>query len=215
MEQKPKVLIIGSKGNIGRRYVSIMQTYNIDGYEYDIINIKESVHDLIDKSTHVLIATPPESHVHYINLALSKGKYVLCEKPISYNLDDIKYLHNHPNKDKLNMVCNWIFLPQYDIILQPNSYTIEYNWFYYGKNAWDLIQPLYLSHTFTYHSYPLFSVKVDNEMFTQQDFNYSYLKMIKAWLGKRELLWGIDDIEKSHIKMHDRVSLKTFLKKYV
>jgi 1,5-anhydro-D-fructose reductase (1,5-anhydro-D-mannitol-forming) len=57
----------------------------------------------------VYIATPPKTHVQYASLALDYKKAVLCEKPLSVNLEDAKALVKKANDSKLPNAVNFPF----------------------------------------------------------------------------------------------------------
>ena len=61
---------------------------------YPKIQIAQSAEELVsfDDINLVYIATPPSTHVEYSELALEMGKPVLCEKPLSVNLEEARGL---------------------------------------------------------------------------------------------------------------------------
>ncbi len=60
--------------------------------KYDLECMNGAFEDFLDKVDAVYIASPHETHYDYAKRALSKGKYVLCEKPLAFTKDKAKEL---------------------------------------------------------------------------------------------------------------------------
>ena len=183
-----KVCIIGNCGNMGRRYSAILNNLNVDFCGVDI-------NETIPKTSHYIIATPTKAHLESIPLC-ENAETILCEKPIAKRNTFPLWF-----PDNVRMVCNWAFLgkPQYT----PGQNTVIYNYFRTGADGfwWDLIQPLYLATTITAsNTSPVFECVINDRAYTQRDFDFSYIRMIEAWLKDPTTLWGKKEIIESHNK---------------
>ena len=195
-----KVLVLGSAGNMGRRYCSILKYCGIDHVGIDLgPNYLAG-----DGITHVLIATPISEHYRNIKGLLEKtsGLSILCEKPICKEIDQILELQkiSKETKTPIYMVNNWRFILGRWRILQPENNCISLDYYNTGKDGdWDLIQSIYLSRGMPNikRSSPVYDCSVNGTMITQHNFDLSYVAMIRAWLDIPQLMWTLDDAIKA------------------
>ena len=70
---------------------------------YGIETVYKEVEDLFEDSQVdiIYIATPHNTHIHYLRKALAAGKHVLCEKSITLNSKELEEVfgevHTRPN----------------------------------------------------------------------------------------------------------------------
>ncbi len=82
----------------------IKKKYKINTYRNYFSMLRENRVDLI------VIATPDETHIKILKEVVSfKPKIVLCEKPISNNLKDIKKIISLYKKNKIHLLVNYSF----------------------------------------------------------------------------------------------------------
>ena len=111
--------IVGA-GRIARRFVSearrvsgveISSVYDIDEYasanlvsDLDLDSSAESFDQLLDTCNAVYIATPHETHYDYARRALSAGKHVLCETPLTLSLRESSELYALADRRMLTLL---------------------------------------------------------------------------------------------------------------
>jgi len=196
-----KVLVIGSKGNMGRRYMAILKHLGIEceGFDTDVsVHIGGESYKLkwmLPDTTYdrAIIACPTEHHLEYCTRLEVP---MLCEKPISTNSEAIKQLSGD-----ISMVNNWAFLlPK---VLKPESCSIVYNFYNTGNEGkWDLIQPLYLSNgNFEIkRDSPVFRLTINSYMINMEMVQASYVKMVENWLEDKNM-WNLSMAYDAHKKV--------------
>ena len=85
--------------------------FNVEAF----ININQALKKY--KVDLVIISTPTKTHATMINLLIEKSniKYILCEKPLSYNYDQIKSILNEIKRKRIKIFVN------YYRYFEPNS----------------------------------------------------------------------------------------------
>lgn len=79
--------------------------------EYPHIQVADSAHSLIaqDDVDVVYIATPPSAHIEYAHLAMDYHKAVLCEKPLSVDIDAAQHLVNRAKSLNIQNGLNFMY----------------------------------------------------------------------------------------------------------
>lgn len=150
------VLIIGGHGNMGRRYIEILSKMrcvkNISIYDQDdyITDLHYNRLDkVIESNDFIIITTPTDLHGLYLTRALDKNKKVLCEKPITKELDELRSILNHENIKNFRMVNNWEYAFKEAVSRneQASSEDTIYNYHHSGNDGlgYDCIQLIYLA----------------------------------------------------------------------
>lgn len=207
-----KVLVIGSKGNMGRRYCAILKYL---GVEYEGVDMEWNPRLTTEGYTHAIIATPTYVHGESIFLCSEFVKHILCEKPISKSIESIKHCMNIGATDftDIRMVCNWKYALGNR---EPGDVDIHYSNYNTGKDGtgWDCIQLIYLANNLEVNTdTPFFSCRAthpnaanykldesDFDIITLADIEQSYITMIKNWLeidGRTNELWDLEDALKA------------------
>jgi len=136
-----RVLVIGSRGNMGRRYMAILKYLGVETIGMDI-DQPQNKYVGFDRA---IIATPSENHFYWCKFFTNERKPFLCEKPVVTNLLQMRMLVDNNLVSWGRMVCNWAFVnPD---ILKPESNQVQYSNYNTGKDglAWDCIQLIYLA----------------------------------------------------------------------
>lgn len=188
---KPKTLIIGGNGSIGRRYQAISRHL---GERYDVFDqVGSGAFDLkkvyLDGFRRAIIASPTETHVGYCDRLVAAGVPFLCEKPLSQSVEDCERL---VSKDGF-VVNNYAFLTQ-KYSYRPH---LKYDYFHTGKDGilWDCAQIIYLDpHAEIRTESPFWNFKVDYQWVSYRDLEQSYVDMIRAFLADNvRRLWTLED----------------------
>lgn len=193
-----KVLVVGYLGNMGRRYVSVLNYLNVKWVGLDIYE-NPTLEKLYEPISHIIIATPTDTHIgmirhcrwHYPNLP------ILCEKPVSKNLDELIDLPMW-----LYMVNNYCYMPIDLTFKGPTSY----NYYKSGDDGlyWDCIQLIGLANgndiTLSNTS-PVWECQILGQRISAEWIDRSYISMVQDFLGKRDKVWGTPKIRLVHEKV--------------
>jgi len=148
-----KILIVGSKGNMGRRYVAICKYLGQEVLRCDLHNEKEIYDNAEFKADRCIIATPIDSHIKWCEWCVKHSIPFLCEKPISKDVSEIRKLKELCDQAKIDgrMVSNWRFLIPGTVATRVGKIFLDY--YNTGKDGfWDLIQPVYLCDEFVFYN---------------------------------------------------------------
>jgi predicted dehydrogenase len=90
---------------------SVVAAYDLNPGNESQVKMVADATDLLQSETIdlVYIATPPKTHVQYASLALDHKKAVLCEKPLSVNLEDAQTLVRKAKDSNLPNAVNFPF----------------------------------------------------------------------------------------------------------
>jgi hypothetical protein len=206
-----KVGIIGSEGNMGRRYAAICKHLGFDSVGYDPM-LKDSVWDgfFTDRSlSHIIITSPTDQHLTnlmMLRLGVHKHTPILCEKPIAKASDEY-------NKELMtNLVClsertfmvnNYSFT---DLIPDHEGVT-SYDYCCSGRDGlnWDCIQLIYLARGEWHlrNESPVWQCQINGQWVHRSSVDFSYIRMMKTFLvpfpGPN--LWGPEAILSAHKKV--------------
>jgi hypothetical protein len=209
-----KILLIGSKGNMGRRYAACLSYLGVDFQGIDVGEKSWSDYD------RVIIASPTETHLELMEKYRSMGVPYLVEKPIRKGLFILPKKYQ-PSDERI--VCNWHFAINHvladnrDIMVKGET-RIEYDCYNTGKDgtAWDCIQLIHLAGpkniTIKTES-PVMTCRVYTErnpkgyLITSRDIEESYVAMISAWIQSPEMLWGMDEALRAHEEVIEYIHL--------
>lgn len=198
-----KVLVCGSLGSMGRRYVAILRYLREEVIEADIGDPWWEW-----EFDRVIIATPTDRHSSDIRIAITKGKPTLCEKPITQDTETVRALAFEAAASGVDvrMVSNWRFAINLalmcangnrGLVAIDQEMALEYSYYDSGKDGffWDTIQLIMLAGKFKYdRNRPAFEAKVDGLDVTLEHIHASYVLMISEWLyGDKGKLWSLAD----------------------
>lgn len=205
-----KVCILGSSGNMGRRYAAICSMFNIPWYPCDPAS-RTGDGWMSDEWTHFIIASPTEKHLGDLlkirTYQKTKRRPVLCEKPIlmADNLGALAALQAvvemHP---ETYMVNNYAFVDYYD--LNPGNTHTLYDFYQSGPHgpSWDCIQLIYLAQAgiALQNVSPVWFAQINGRVVNRSSIDTSYCDMVRAFVNDRdEQLWGPEKIVEAHRKV--------------
>ena len=182
-----KILILGIKGSMGRRYRAILDYLKVDYDGIDLHN-EATMQERLRTSTHVIIATPTDTHYSYI-CKLAGQMYsgpVLCEKPITKNLEELKHIYDQ----RIDVTM----MNQYIHMIAPSdtqSGVSGYNFFHHGNDGlvWDCIQIIGLAKGRLYlrEEFPTWLCQINGEFLSKDTVDKAYVTFVKGWLyGERQ-----------------------------
>lgn len=192
------IMVIGGKGNMGQRYCAILRHL---GIKYSTIDIEDKdqlfKRDLADG---FIVATPTKNHIKMIYDLAQYNKPILCEKPISTNVESLlPFLETMRRQDlNLQMVNQYAYMPLGD----GEGFT-EYNYFKHGGDglAWDCLNILGLANGEVHlgDDSPIWRCTINGKKLSIADMDNAYINMVANWVGNPED--NIDYIEHAHRKV--------------
>lgn len=196
------IILAGYRGNMGRRYASILNHLEIPwiGTEHGGVvwdnRAGEQVSELptLTKFHSIIIATPTFSHMTLIKKYRHLGVPMLCEKPITFDLDDIKVL------DLLGVEVAMV--NQYKFIYGQEGQGND-TWYEYYKSgadglAWDCISLIALAEEKPYLSNksPVWSAGINGKSLNISAMDYAYINMLEEWIANPK--GDLEYIEMAH-----------------
>lgn len=200
-----KVLVLGCMGNMGRRYTAILDHL---GVEHEGIDILSSHMPAKLDFTHVIIATPTDTHLEMLSAYSTTGLKILCEKPLSTDRFDAlesTLLTCTTNDTEVYMVNNYEYLTDriYDDDLHDST---KYNYYNSGKDGliWDCIQLFRLrKHSIRLEAKdPVWHVAINGSHLCREDVDESYFLMIQDFVKDKMPMQSYKEL----VDLHKEVS---------
>jgi hypothetical protein len=181
-----KVAVVGAKGNMGRRYVLILQQY----CDCEVVEIEIDRYRDPSDCDGIIIATPTFAHYDLIKFYAKFGKPILCEKPICKSLDKLKELLALPGID-LSMVNQYAFA-RLDMFGFSETLAYKgktsYNYYSTGKDGlfWDCINIIGLAEYDweIRNDSPVWYCQINGWPINRTEIDISYVEMLKAWTNR-------------------------------
>lgn len=184
---KKHVFIYGCEGSMGKRYRAILEHL---GHSWAGTDPKIGVswgftatdHDGADG---IIVATPTDTHTGILDSLLHCGKPILCEKPITKDMDELRELMADVVRAgaRVQMVSQYDWLGgKYRYPDQPSSY----DYFRTGPDGlpWDALQIIW--HAAQTPSLaaksPVWDCVIDGCRLSLSDMDAAYVEEIKRWL---------------------------------
>lgn len=198
-----KILIIGAKGNMGRRYSSICKYLQIP---FDGVDICDTY--IPDQYSHCIIATPTNSHldlIQKINDFHSRPNIsILCEKPIALNNDDVHIINLLWKTLTVYMVNQYAYYPYLSTAEELNT---TYDFYNSGNDpiAYNCIQLVHLAKgpVLLKSESPIWRCVINGKTLDRGRIDRCYVDMVHDFFfdsyGK---LWGREDILEAHRKAY-------------
>jgi hypothetical protein len=188
-----RLLIAGNLGSMGIRYTAICKYLGHEVIGYDLCDTA-TLPPIADK---VIIATPVQSHLQWCLWAINEKIPFLCEKPISYSIEETQELRQACESSGVSgyMVNNWQFVLPGEF-LQIGMNDIMLNYYNTGRDGiYDLIQPCYLARYLKVNKEsPFYNSTVNGYHVTQYNFDKSYVNMIEKFIDDNsQYLWTMYD----------------------
>lgn len=187
------VLLLGSEGNMGKRYQAILRKLRISFTGVDKNDIRPK-----DKFSHVIIATPTDTHYDLIKEYKQYSVPILCEKPITTNPNELEQIMIW--KAKLTMVNQYAHMQMFRA-----SGSSCYDYFKTGDDGlgWDCINILGMAKgkVTLMNKSPIWQCQLNGQTLRINDMDEAYISMIMQWCWS-DYSWGdIDYIINAHQKV--------------
>jgi hypothetical protein len=196
-----KVAVFGSNGSMGKRYMAILKFLKIKAVPIEIGDTWDST--TFDRA---IVAIPTDDHFDLLTELLPLNKPILCEKPLSKDLKEIKILENLDKYGWIRVVSNWNFLPQ--VLFIHNE--VEYDHYNTGKDGlfWDCCQLLMIardSKCEIKNTSPVFKATINNLSVSLDDIAMSYVTMVQRWMVNKNDLWILSDAYEMSSRVINRI----------
>jgi hypothetical protein len=180
-----KVLIVGSEGSMGKRYQAILKSLEVPFLTADVHHSVEQIINLVKECSAIIIATPTNTHLHYLRLFSSLGKPILCEKPLSKDVSELLEIQNIVREKDVNLTM----VMQYKMLIDPDGTGPSYyDYFRHGNDglAWDCIQILSLAKgkVSLKEDSPIWHCMINGKKLNLSDMDKAYIDFIRFWLKK-------------------------------
>lgn len=177
------ILLVGGDGNMGKRYRTVLDFLGKKWKSTDINTPMEVTADLARAADGIIICTPTEEHTTYIHLFHDMGVPILCEKPISKDMEDLKQCL--ASCGKAGTVLDMVFQYKHLAISQRPGPT-SYNYFRHGNDGlyWDCIQVIGLAQDAVRlkEDSPIWQCKINGHVLDLAEMDGAYVSFIRRWL---------------------------------
>ena len=192
-------LLIGSEGSMGQRYKSILKHL---GVSFDCWDLKVVPKYEIGHYHRFIVATPTDTHYNIVMGLSTYGKPILCEKPFSKNLYEVK--------DMLDVPCYIDQVMQYKyLVYAGDTGRSKYNYFRHGNDGlvWDCFQIVALANGSIdiAETSPIWTCAINGRNLNLSEMDSAYILQVQDFLREKP----VDrlDIYRNHKKVKEYENL--------
>lgn len=196
-----RVYIIGCMGNMASRYISILESL---GHTWTGTDAGSDFVAPAINADAVIVATPTATHVDILKALKDCGKPILCEKPLSKDLDALGSVlaDLQVAKTRLQMVS------QYDYLIDDDfEGETVYDYFKSGADGlyWDCINVVKHARgkVRLANKSPVWTCQINGQKLNLGLMDRAYVEMIAGWLKRPSMPTDFDGIWTAHKKVHD------------
>ena len=177
------ILILGDKGSMGVRYRAILSHLGVPHDGLDVDAPPSIRRDLIETAGRYIIATPTETHESILEDLITRGKPILCEKPILTDTDKLRDVLKRSEAFRTPIRV----MMQYERLYNPKSEGPSYyNYFRHGRDGlvWDCFQIIALSNgdVALGEDSPVWDCVLNGEQLSIDDMDNAYVEYVQSWL---------------------------------
>lgn len=198
-----RVLLIGAKGSMGRRYIAILKSLGRDIIPIDIEDDSRSIAQRAQDANGIIIASPTQFHVEHVRLLANHGIPIMCEKPLAKNMGDVDEILSLIQKKNLHfrMVMQYRHLCVKETYVSPRSFYDYYNT---GKDGliWDCIQVIGLSRggIALDNRSPTWQCKINEHILSLSSMDFAYIQEVKEFLSQEVTPFRCKELFRIHEK---------------
>lgn len=179
-----KIHIVGANGSMGERYQAIFRHLNVAFTCSDVFTPQVEFERCINAASGIVIAAPTEKHFELIVSLAHLGAPILCEKPLSKDLEQLLHIKRLVDSGSINLTM----MAQYRYLDDPLSRgDSSYSYFRHGSDSlkWDCIQIIGLARgrVFLEGASPLWKCTLNGKKLSIADMDMAYISAVKAWLA--------------------------------
>ena len=176
------ILVIGCKGSMGKRYAAILQylDMNFDGIDKN----SNITMDSLRRYDAFILATPTETHFHYLMTLIPLGKPILVEKPVVTEMDQLEMVYRVADmyKTPITMMNQYVKLE-----LKGSKGLSSYNYYHSGNDGltWDCIQIIGLADgaVSIHDDSPIWGCVINGHKISKSDMDEAYVSFVQEWLN--------------------------------
>jgi hypothetical protein len=177
------ILILGAEGAMGRRYQAILRYLGKPFRCADVRNPEDLVQEMASQAHGLIIATPTATHTQLIRKYLKYGIPILCEKPITKNVAELKEL----TMDIRRAGSPFRMMQQYSMLMEPRKIgKTQYNYFKHGSDGliWDCIQIITLARGDVRlgEDSPIWRCMINGKALDLAHMDAAYIGYVQKWL---------------------------------
>ncbi len=197
------IALIGSDGSMGKRYQAILKHLGLDYVPFDRPMSDRSIVEAAFGCERVIIASPTHTHLSYLLELLPSKLPILCEKPVTKNIDEINELHAYC--DKHNYSYNMVMQYKQLLVSTAKGEPSYYNYFRHGNDGliWDCMQTIALAEgqIVLGEDSPVWKCNINGQFLNIRFMDQAYVDEVAAWV-KGTLNQSMDEILRIHKKVH-------------
>lgn len=185
------ILIVGSEGSMGKRYQAILR-YLEQPFLCEDIEDSVSIEEIEENVSGIIIATPTETHTELIREFLPFKKPILCEKPITKNLNELRELR----KEIQDAGIRFQMMFQYKHLINPHLPPGEsyYDYFRHGNDGlvWDCLQIVGLAkgELKLKEESPVWRCRINGHHLSSEFMDAAYVYSVNDWIHGLECDFG-------------------------
>ena len=190
-----KICVVGHLGNMGKRYCTILDYLGIPYQGIDFQNRFEEVENDVGG---IMIVTPTDLHYSTIVKYSKYNLPILCEKPISKDLNQLSFLLSHCSE--LSMINQYRYF-----YTQSKGLTVVEN-YNTGNDGllWDCINLIGMANgdiELTKNS-PVWNIELNGKRINRGHIDSAYVNNIRDWISGN-LVESVRYIRNTHKKVKD------------
>ena len=211
------VLIIGSLGSMGKRFSAILAWQGVKHVGVDKDTSLTFLNQQLSICDSIILCTPTQTHYELLLKLIPLGKPILCEKPITKDLDELAEILELVTEYK----TPFTMMMQYRL-LQPTIHDIDadsyYDYFRTGNDGliWDTMQIIGLAtgRITIKNQSPVWTCSINGAALRLSDMDLAYMDFVRKWLEKdKGIEVDLQELYRIHKKTHD-IWHKTLGSKY-
>lgn len=194
-----KTLLIGSEGSMGKRYQAILKHLKRDYVPVDRYHTLEKIKEHAAECDNIIIATPTNTHVPYLRHLMPFKKPMLCEKPITKDIKELKEVFYELSQFERSIRMTM----QYSFITDKGAEGDSlYDYFRHGSDGlvWDCMQIIALAKgkIELKEESPVWTCKINGDYLDIGDMDWAYVQNVADWFYQpyQDLSYLLDIHEK-------------------
>lgn len=205
------VSLIGANGSMGKRYRAILDWLRYPYVPYDVETGFEETVESAKACSHVIVASPTDTHMKYLYALLPYRKPVLVEKPVCKNLDELIDLHGFC----LRHSYSFNMMAQYkELVTSRELKPSHYAYFRHGPDGfpWDGLQIIGLDcsgKVSLYDKSPIWDCVINGQRIHLSNMDGAYVSFARKFIEgtlDQPMLEIIDWHKKAHEWQSKRAS---------
>lgn len=178
------ILLIGADGSMGKRYQAIFRFLNRPVVCMDKQDPLTRIQTAAQNCAGAVIATPTETHLSMIRALIPTRIPILCEKPVSKSVDEVKEIREAVERERIpfRMMFQYSLLASTDRLGRS-----RYDYFRHGNDGlvWDCLQIIGLARgpVDLFENSPVWSCVINGRALQQGSMDAAYVAYVQGWLA--------------------------------